>query len=207
VSNIVVEFQKPPPLKISCTATDCRNDLHCFKAHRKMAADNHGKCRACGADLVDWRRVHRRNIRDAGYTFEALKHELIRHHFFHKELDEAAVAHARRKGRTKLSEGVRARLEKYLAPAEPPRDGRQTPFQGNAIYYAQHATACCCRTCLAYWHDIPKGRPLTEAELEYCAALIELYLRQRLPDMKDEPEKVPPRRRSKTLPVEESERP
>ena len=72
----MIEFQKPPPLKITCTATDCSNDLHCFKVHRKMATADHGKCRACGVDLVDWRRVHRRNIRDAAHTFEALKREL-----------------------------------------------------------------------------------------------------------------------------------
>jgi hypothetical protein len=191
-------FQKPPPLKISCTSTDCSNNLHCFKAHRKMAAEDHGKCRQCGADLVDWTRVHLRNIRDASHTFTSLKHELIRHHFFHEIIDEGAVAHARRKGRIKLHLAVRSRLQKYLAPAAPPRDGRQTPLQGNAIYYAQHATACCCRKCLEYWHAIPQGRPLTEKEFEYCAALIELYLKERLPNLKDEPEKVPPRRNARS---------
>jgi hypothetical protein len=93
---------------------------------------------------------------------------------------------------------MRSRLEKYLAPAAPPRDGRQTPLQGNAIYYAQHATACCCRKCLEYWHAIPQGRPLTDKELEYCVALIELYLKERLPELKDEPEDVPRRRKARS---------
>jgi len=193
---IMAEFQKPPPLKISCTSTDCSNNLHCFKVHRRMATEDHGKCRQCGADLVDWSRVHLRNIGDAEHTFVALKHELIRHHFFHNMIDEGAVAHARRKGRINLYLAVRSRLEKCLAPAEPPRDGRQTPLQGNAIFYAQHATACCCRKCLEYWHNIPQGRKLTEKELEYCVALIELYLKERLPNLKDDPEKVPPRRKA-----------
>lgn len=188
-------FQKPAPLKITCTSSDCDADLHCFKAHRKMRAADHGKCRSCGIDLVDWSRLHQRDFDDVEYTFEALKHEMIRHHHFHKRIDDAAVRHARRKGRTGLMEAVRHRLAKYLAPANPPRDGRQTPFDGNAIFYAQHATACCCRTCLEYWHAIPKGRPLTEKEIEYCEALMELYLRQRLPDLDDDPVKVPARRR------------
>jgi hypothetical protein len=190
----MTEFQKPAPLKISCTATNCGNNLHCFKAHRKMAVGDRGKCRQCGADLVDWTRVHLRNIGDAAHTFAALKHELIRHHFFHKAIDDTAVTHARRKGRINLYLAVRLRLEKCLAPAEPPRDGRQTPLEGNAIYYAQHATACCCRKCLEYWHAIPQGRPLTAKQLEYCVALIELYLKERLPNLKDESEKVPRRR-------------
>jgi Domain of unknown function (DUF4186) len=189
------EFKKPPPLEIKCTFTDCANDLHCFKGHKRMAAEARGKCRACGADLVDWGRVHRRDTKDAAYTFEALQHELIRHHHFHKRIDDDAIRHARRKGRVKLREAVRARLERYLAPAAPVRDGFQTPFEGNTIYYAQHATACCCRTCLEYWHNIPKGRSLTAREFEYCATLIDLYLELRLADLKDEPENIPRRRR------------
>lgn len=190
----MAEFQKPKPLDIKCTATDCDNNLHCFKQLKKMTPDQRGRCRACGADLVDWKRLHRRNKRDAAHTFAALQHELIRHHYFHRPVDEVAMRHAQRKGRKALKESVRNRLGKYLAVAEPPRDGRQTPMVGNAIYYAQHATATCCRTCLEYWHDIPKARPLTPEELDYCAGLIDLYLDQKLPELADEPVHVPRRR-------------
>lgn len=190
----MTEFKKPEPLKITCTAVDCENDLHCFKQLKKMTSDQRGKCRACEADLVDWSRLKERDLNDATHTFEALQHELIRHHFFHKEIDEGADRHARRKGRLALFEAVEARLTKYLAPAEPPRDGYQTPLSGNAIFYAQHATATCCRTCLEYWHAIPKGRPLTAEELGYCQALIELFLNKRLPGLSESPTKVPARR-------------
>lgn len=185
------------PLKISCTDSDCENGLHCFKFHsRKMKDSDRGACRSCGADLVDWPRVHKRDAADAEYTFAALQYELIRHHNWHVAIDERAQRHARRKGRPGLIEAARHRITKYVAPANPARDGRQTPFDGNAIYYAQHATACCCRTCLEYWHSIPKSRPLTDAEIEYCVELISLFFDQRLPDLKDEPEKVPPMRKA-----------
>jgi len=193
------EFKKPPPLDIKCTATDCENDLHCFKQLKKMKPDERGKCRDCGADLVDWKRLHRRDKGDAKHTFASLQHELIRHHFFHLSVDDQAMRHAQRKGRTKLKEAARHRLEKYLAVADPPRDGRQTPMQGNAIFYAQHATATCCRTCLEYWHAIPKGRPLTPDEVDYCAALVDLFLDEKLPDLADGPINVP-RRRPGVLP-------
>lgn len=196
----MAEFQKPPPLEIKCTSTDCDNDLHCFKQLKKMMPDERGKCRDCGADLVDWKRLHRRDKGDAEHTFEALQHELIRHHFFHRPVDDGAMRHAQRKGRDQLKDAARDRLRKYLAVAEPPRDGRQTPLEGNAIYYAQHATATCCRTCLEYWHDIPKGRPLTDAEFDYCASLVDLFLDEKLPDLADEPIKVP--RRPRGLPPE-----
>ncbi len=42
----------------------------------------------------------------------------------------------------------------------------------------------------------PAGPKLTEKELGYCVALIELYLKERLPKLKDEPEKVPLRRKA-----------
>lgn len=186
---------KPPPLNIKCTSTDCEKGLHCFKQLKRMTPQERGKCRECGADLVDWKRLHRREIKDASNTFKVLQYEMIRHHFFHEVIDETAVRHAQRKGRIKLNEAARHRLEKSLASANPYRDGQQTPFKSNSIFYAQHATATCCRTCLEYWHDIPKGRLLTNEELEYCFELVRLYLNQRLPDLQDDPVKVPRRKR------------
>jgi hypothetical protein len=186
-------FQMPLPLDIKCTAVDCDSDLHCFKQLKKMAPEQRGKCRACGADLIDWKRLHQRDLQDATHTFEALQHELIRHHFFHQLIDDPAIKHAQRKGRIKLKEAVRQRLAKYLAPANPSRDGRQTPMHGNAIFYAQHATATCCRTCLEYWHGIPKGRSLTDEEFDYCVKLVDLFLDQRLPELAENPVKVPRR--------------
>ena len=198
----MTEFQKPPPLEIKCTNSDCDNDLHCFKRARKMTPAQVGTCRACGVDLVNWQRLHRRDLADAAHTFEALQHEWIRHHFFHQPIDDHAVRHAQRKGRDQLKEAARSRLEKYLAPANPPRDGRQTPFAGNAIFYAQHATATCCRTCLEYWHGVPKDRDLSPGELDYCMRLVELFLDQRLPDLADEPIEVPRQRRADPVVVE-----
>ena len=106
------------PLKMSCTQTDCDNDLHCFKQLKKMTPDQRGKCRACGANLIDWKRLHRRDRGDAAHTFEALQHEMIRHHFFHRPVDDAAMRHAQRKGRDQLKDSARDRLR--LAPAPGP---------------------------------------------------------------------------------------
>src|SRR3546814_7102519 len=55
-------------------------------------------------------------------------------------------------------------VEKRLAPAEPVNDGKQTPMRGHPVLIAQHATATCCRSCLAKWHGIPAGRLLDAAE-------------------------------------------
>jgi hypothetical protein len=63
-------------------------------------------------------------------------------------------------------------LAKRVAPAAPPKDGRQTPYRGHPVFVAQHATATCCRTCLERWHHIPKGHALTAEEQAYAVDVI-----------------------------------
>jgi hypothetical protein len=185
------------PLAISCTSTDCDQDLHCFLQKKKRGDERRhpGPCRACGADLVQWSRVQKRSLKDVKYTFDALSKEMIRHEFWHRQFDEDAINHARRKGRVRLKEAIGKRLRSSIGKAENAREGRQTPFTGNVIYYAQHALACCCRKCLDYWHGIEPGRPLSDDEIAYFTALVHLYIERRLPWLPNEPEQVPRRRR------------
>jgi Domain of unknown function (DUF4186) len=183
-----------PPLKVTCTTTDCEANLHCFKFHsRRMKPRDKGNCRECGIALVDWTRVHARDASDIAHTFDALKQEFIRHHFWHKTIDDTADKHARRKGRILLTAAATKRIRSSVARAEPVRDGQQTPLSGNILYYAQHATACCCRTCMEYWHDIPKGRELADAEVQYFAELMMRFVAERMPLLPDAPEKIPRR--------------
>ena len=67
-------------------------------------------------------------------------------------------------------------VTKRLAPASPTRDGKQTPWRGHPVFVAQHATATCCRGCLAKWHRIEKGNPLTSKEIDYVIAVIRRWL-------------------------------
>src|SRR5688572_20930045 len=118
------------PLDIKCTATDCENGLHCFRSTKKLQAHNmSGRCRDCGADLVDWSRVRKRDLADVEYTIEALEYELIRHHFWHVKMDERAINYARRKGWTKLRPAVENRIRKSVR-TQTAFDGRQTPKEG-----------------------------------------------------------------------------
>jgi hypothetical protein len=175
---------KKAPLKISCTMSDCGNNLHCFRATRQMKKqDKVGACRQCGERLVDWPRVHLRELSDAANTFSETKKELIRHHFWHKEIDQQVLKRAMKLGLKGLEEHARHRLEKYVAPKEYAWDGRQTPFEGDVVFFAQHATACCCRKCIEYWHGIPQGRELTSAETGYFTELLMRYIRERLPNL------------------------
>ena len=178
-------------LKVTCTSTDCDNDLHCFR-QKKAKAGPHGPCRECGADLVDWPRLHARDMDDVEHTFLALGRERIRHDCFHHEFSQRASNYAKRAGYKRLEERVRKRVRTSIAPAEPFRDGYQTPLHGdNPIHDAQHATATCCRRCFEYWYGVPKNRDLDDREIEYASELIMRFLHLRFPDLTDEPQKVP----------------
>jgi len=188
------------PLAIRCTHSECESDLHCFKQTRKMVASQIGECRSCGARLVDWDRVQQRDLADVDFTFQSLKYEWIRHHYWHMPIDEVAERHARRKGRVGMRIAAERRVRQSVGPEEPFRDGVQTPKQGNLLYYSQHALACCCRSCMEYWHGIPKGRPLSDEEIGYFVELIVRYVDDRLPTLSEIGETIPrrPRRGKKT---------
>ncbi|AZV39499.1 DUF4186 domain-containing protein [Komagataeibacter xylinus] len=65
-----------------------------------------------------------------------------------------------------------------LAPAQPARDGRQTPWRGHPVFIAQHATGTCCRGCVAKWHAIPEGEKLDAAQQAYLLAVIQAWIRR-----------------------------
>jgi len=82
-----------------------------------------------------------------------------------------------RKGLAVVMEHAADFIRERLAPAEPRNDGRQTPMRGHPAFVAQHATATCCRGCLARWHGIARGHALTEAETAHVLTAIERWLR------------------------------
>ena len=67
-------------------------------------------------------------------------------------------------------------VAKRLAPALPANDGKQTPMRGHPVFIAQHATATCCRGCLAKWHAIPAGRELTAREQRYVVEVLMAWI-------------------------------
>lgn len=89
-------------------------------------------------------------------------------------------AYALDRGEATIRDHARDLLAKRVGPAEPDRDGKQTPFRGHPAFTAQHATATCCRGCIQKWHHIPKGRPLTEDELDRLCALVIAWIRRDL---------------------------
>ena len=184
--------EKLEPLKISCSRSECGENLHCFRRTRRMCKYPEGQCQSCGAKLIDWTRVQSRDLCDIEHTFRSLKYEWIRHYFWEAPLTQRIVDYARRKGRNELESVVEKRIRKYVAKSRSQlfRDGTQTPFEGpkeTIVTRAQHAVACCCRKCIEYWHGIPVETPLTDEHVQYFKELALMYIDDKLLDLSLEP--------------------
>lgn len=189
MSNWEPTEEKPLERVGRCKKTDCAKQLHCFLKDKRRRTPE-GTCLTCGADLVDWARVHRRDVRDLNHTITALKYEHIRHEFWCAlPLSERAVRFARKLGRLGIYHKARGRIEKKLMQPGRWADYGQVPFEdkADAIHFAQHATATCCRRCIEVWHGIARHQVLPEEDVEYFAKLILRYVVDRLPDLAEEP--------------------
>ena len=105
--------------------------------------------------------------------FAALARSSFRRRF---RLGEADAAYLAERGREEVLSHARAFVARRLPPAFPVDDGRQTPMRGHPVFVAQHATATCCRSCLAKRHFLAAGRPLGEAEQRHVVAAIGRWL-------------------------------
>jgi hypothetical protein len=112
-------------------------------------------------------------MRDLDDVFSALERSPFRQRF---KLGPRERTYLNERGlETVLTHGADF-VAKRLAPAEPANDGKQTPMRGHPVFVAQHATATCCRSCLAKWHRIAAGAPLSSAEQVHVLKAIERWL-------------------------------
>jgi hypothetical protein len=184
---------------------NCKKGRHTFISSKNKFAPRNPKCIYCDANVVDWERVRQRNINDIEFVISELNKSQERYEIWIVEVDIVAKNHALRKGKKELRNYVRKRLSQLIGYVydtgdpirRPYRDGYQTPYSGNIVYYAQHATACCCRPCVERWHGIPQGRDLADDELDYLRELTMSYIEQKLPELQEEGVHIPPIRKPK----------
>ena len=113
--------------------------------------------------------VSEQPARYGGSLFQRLGQSEFRSSFSLKSNDRHYV---REKGMDVVRRHAQDFIGKRLAPAAPANDGRQTPMRGHPVFVAQHATATCCRGCLAMWHGIAEGAALSETEQAYLVDVI-----------------------------------
>ena len=113
-------------------------------------------------------------VRNLDDVFAALERSAFRRRF---RLGPREQAYLRDKGLSVVLAHAADFVAQRLAPAQPRNDGKQTPMRGHPVFIAQHATATCCRGCLAKWHGIPAGRELDAQQQAHAVAAIERWLR------------------------------
>lgn len=106
-----------------------------------------------------------------------LKKSDFRARFHLTEKDKAYIAE---KGMDTVRKHAEEFVRTRLAPAYPPRDGKQTPMRGHPVFVAQHACACCCRGCLEKWYRVPQGKELTDIQQEKIVNLLMAWITEEI---------------------------
>ncbi len=114
-------------------------------------------------------------MRDMDELFAALGRSRFRSRF---RLCDREAEYLRQKGMATILEHAHNFVTRRLADAEPANDGRQTPMKNHPVFIAQHATGTCCRGCLEKWHHIPRGKPLSNKQIEYIIEVLKRWLNQ-----------------------------
>lgn len=165
----------------------CENGLHSFYKSPYRNSNNEIVCRNCKLDSVNWDIVKERNYNNIHLVSSEIRKEWWRNFWWKIEIDELALLNANKIGLNKIYINVEKRIKNsvgkvysFKGEIKPFKDGYQTPFSGNIIFYAQHAMATCCRFCIEYWHGIPQGRYLNENEIKYLSDVTFHYIKNRL---------------------------
>lgn len=110
------------------------------------------------------------SINDA---LEKLGRSKFRSSFHLKKRD---VEYIDEKGLDVIRSHARDIIKKRLAPAFIENDGSQTPTKNHPVFIAQHACACCCRSCLYKWYKVPKGIELSDERQKKIVALLMAWI-------------------------------
>lgn len=119
-------------------------------------------------------------MRDLDEVFAALQKSAFRRRF---RLRGAELDYLGARGMEVVMEHAADLIARRLAPALPANDGKQTPMRGHPVFLAQHATATCCRGCLAKWHGIAAGKALGAAETGHVLATIRRWITEQAGDL------------------------
>jgi len=107
------------------------------------------------------------------YQLNRLSYSKFRSRFHLKEKD---CLYIEAKGMNVMKQHAYDFINKRLAPAYIPNDGKQTPMRGHPVFIAQHATATCCRGCLNKWYGIKPGVELTDAQKDFIVQIIMCWI-------------------------------
>lgn len=112
-------------------------------------------------------------MRTINQALEDLQKSKFRASFHLKKKD---IDYINAKGLNTIRKHAEDFIKKRIAPSEILNDGKQTPMKGHPVFIAQHACACCCRSCLYKWYKVPKNTELTEAQQKKIVNLLMAWI-------------------------------
>ncbi len=96
------------------------------------------------------------------------------------------IAYIDEKGMDTIKSHAEDFISEKLAPAQPKNDGKQTPMKNHPVFIAQHACACCCRSCLEKWYKVPQGKALTKTQQEKIVKLLMAWIEKEYTNAKSQ---------------------
>ena len=114
---------------------------------------------------------------DIDLLLDRLSHSKFRRSFIlkSKELD-----YLNKRGMDIIMDHASDFIESRIVPANPPNDGKQTPYRNHPVFVAQHATATCCRGCIQKWHKFDKGIELDANQKEHILNVLRRWLEKQV---------------------------
>ena len=111
-------------------------------------------------------------------AFERLGRSPFRSRF---KLTAKDLAYIDRVGLATIERHAADFVREKLAASIPAHDGKQTPMYGHPVFKAMHATATCCRGCMAKWSRVPQGTPLSETQQAKIVGFLMAWIDRNLP--------------------------
>ena len=96
------------------------------------------------------------------------------------KLKEKDINYINKIGLDKVREHAFDFINNRLKIFDEVKDGKQTPMRGHPVFIAQHATGCCCRGCLERIHKIPKGKALSNEEINYVVNVLMTWIKREM---------------------------
>ena len=96
------------------------------------------------------------------------------------KLDDADRAYIVRVGMETIRRHAEDFVRTKLAPADPEKDGRQTPMRGHPVFKAMHGSAMCCRGCMEKWWHVKRGIPLTDEQRAKAVDFLMAWVERRM---------------------------
>jgi hypothetical protein len=173
---------RPNKLGIICGRPDCNKKLHAFRPPLRRAGLPAG-CQLCGVEVVTWNLMQTRDLSTVDLKIEMLKNEWIRHFFFNIPIPPRVERFAKAKGLVGLEQVAHDQLTAAkMLNFNQKFDWNQTKMlDGTIVHWARHAVGCCCRRCMAYWHNVPLTATLTSSDIDYFRQFIMAYVKLRVP--------------------------